>query len=144
MCNWGICYGKMEMLAERSVPCKQEFLVEGNLFPNEEWFHSSSPVPAPQLAVVSVDIATSSEANCINQGSVLILSLLLIFCIETVWLCQQHNVKDKASKSQNHSMASVGRDPKDHPVPTPDQAAQSPIQPGLESLQRRSIHSFSG
>lgn len=34
------------MLAEMSVPCKQEFLVEGNLFPNEDQFHSSSPVPA--------------------------------------------------------------------------------------------------
>ena len=51
----------------------------------------------------------------------------------------------------------VGKDFKDHPVPTPshgqggqplhqalDQTAQSPIQPGLEHFQGWGIHSFSG
>ena len=55
-------------------------------------------------------------------------------------------------------MALVGRDLKDHQVPTPhyrrqgcqsphfilDQAAQGPIQPGFEHLQGQSIHSLSG
>jgi len=48
-------------------------------------------------------------------------------------------------------MAWVGRELKDHPVPTslqwalpPDPAAQGPIQPGLECLQRWDIHNFTG
>jgi len=50
-------------------------------------------------------------------------------------------------------MAQVGRNLKDHLVPpllpwagTPplDQAAESPIHPGLEHLQGWGIHSFSG
>jgi len=54
-------------------------------------------------------------------------------------------------------MAWVGRDLKDHEAPTPchrqglqppylmlDQAAQGPIQPGLEHLQGWGIHSLSG
>jgi len=54
-------------------------------------------------------------------------------------------------------MAWVGRDLKDHEAPTPccrqghqppyliqGQAAQGPIQPGLEHLQGWSIHSLSG
>ena len=54
-------------------------------------------------------------------------------------------------------MARVGRDLKDHEAPTPrhrqghqpphlilDQAAQGPIQPGLEHPQGRGIHSLSG
>jgi len=50
-------------------------------------------------------------------------------------------------------MAWVGRDLKDHPVPTPccgqgcqspDQAAQGPIQPGPECLQGWGIHSLLG
>jgi len=50
-------------------------------------------------------------------------------------------------------MAWVGRHLKDYPVPThflgqgwppPSQAAQDPIQPGLECLQGWDIHSFSG
>ena len=53
-------------------------------------------------------------------------------------------------------MARVGRDLKDHESPTPchtqghqphlmpAQAAQGPIQPGLEHLQGRGIHSLSG
>jgi len=53
-------------------------------------------------------------------------------------------------------MAWVGRDLKDHEAPTPccsqghqppylilDQAAQGPIQPGLEHLQGWSIHNLS-
>jgi len=50
-------------------------------------------------------------------------------------------------------MTWVGRDLKDHPVPTPchgqeyhplDQVAEGPIQPGLEHFQGWGIHSFSG
>ena len=54
-------------------------------------------------------------------------------------------------------MAWAGRDPKDPRVPIPchrqgrqpphlilDQAAQGPIQPGLEHLQGWGIHNFSG
>jgi len=54
-------------------------------------------------------------------------------------------------------MAWVGRDLKDHQAPTPchmqgcrpsyltlDQAAQGPIQPGLECLQGWGIHGLSG
>jgi len=50
-------------------------------------------------------------------------------------------------------MVRVGRDLKDHPVPTPchekgylplDQVAQSSIQPGLEHFQGGGIHNFSG
>jgi len=50
-------------------------------------------------------------------------------------------------------MVRVGRDLKDHLVPTPcheqghlplDQVAQSSIQPGLEHFQGGDIHSFSG
>jgi len=50
-------------------------------------------------------------------------------------------------------MAQVGRDLKDRPVPNPllltgcpppDQAAQGPIQPGLELLQGWGIHNFFG
>ena len=50
-------------------------------------------------------------------------------------------------------MAWVARDLKDHPVPCPyhgqgchppDQAAQSPIQPGLEYFQGRGTHNLSG
>ena len=54
-------------------------------------------------------------------------------------------------------MAWVGRDPKDHQVPTPchrqghqppdlvlDQAAQGLIQPGFKHLQGQSIHNPSG
>ena len=54
-------------------------------------------------------------------------------------------------------MARVGRDLKDHEAPTPhhrqghqpphlipDQVAQGSIQPGLEHLQGRGIHSLSG
>ena len=60
--------------------------------------------------------------------------------------------------SQNHRMARVGRDLKDHPPsslqphchrqgPQPphlilDQAAQDPIQPGPEHLQGRGIHNL--
>jgi len=56
-------------------------------------------------------------------------------------------------EEKNHRMAWVGRDPKDYPVPTccrqschppSDQAAQGPIQPGLEHIQGWSIHSFFG
>jgi len=40
-------------------------------------------------------------------------------------------------------MAWAGRDPKDHPPDLVlDQAAQGPIQPGLEHLQGRSIHTL--
>jgi len=50
-------------------------------------------------------------------------------------------------------MVWVGRDLKDHLVPPPrhgqghlplEQAAQSPIQPGLEHCQEGGSHSFSG
>jgi len=43
-------------------------------------------------------------------------------------------------------MVWVGRDFKDHLIPTPplDQAAQSRIQPGLEHCQGGGSHSFSG
>jgi len=54
-------------------------------------------------------------------------------------------------------MASIGRDLKDHQGPTPllqagpptsifntNQAAQGPIQPGLENFQGWGIHSLSG
>ena len=53
----------------------------------------------------------------------------------------------------NHRMVWVGRDLKDHLVPTPlpgqghpplDQGAQSHIQPGLGHFQGGGIHSFSG
>ena len=57
----------------------------------------------------------------------------------------------------NHRMAWVGRDLKNHQAPTPcrrqshqppglvpEQAAQGSIQPGLEHLQGRSIHSSLG
>jgi len=61
-------------------------------------------------------------------------------------------------ESLNYRMALVGRDLKDHQVPTPhyrrqgcqsphfilDQAAQGPILPGFEHLQGQSIHSLSG
>ena len=60
----------------------------------------------------------------------------------------------RITESQN---AWVGRDLKDHKVPNPHhrqghqtphlilgQAAQGPIQPGLEHLQRRGIHNLSG
>ena len=59
--------------------------------------------------------------------------------------------------TQNHRMAWVGRDLKDHeseglpsarqglqPPHLLDQVAQGPIQPGLEHLQGRSIHNLSG
>ena len=59
--------------------------------------------------------------------------------------------------SQNHRMAWVGRDLKDHETSNPhhrqghqplhlilDQAAQGSIQPGLEHLQGWGIHSLSG
>jgi len=58
---------------------------------------------------------------------------------------------------KNHRMAWVGSDLKDHQAPIPchrqghqpphiilDQAAQGPIQPGLEYLQGRGIHNLSG
>jgi len=53
----------------------------------------------------------------------------------------------------NHKMVWVGRDLRDHVVPTHcygqghlplDQVAQSPIQPGLEHLQGGDVHNFSG
>jgi len=60
-------------------------------------------------------------------------------------------------ESQNHRLAWVGRDPKDHPVPNLghrqgqqppylvlDEAAQGPIQPGLEHPQGWGIHIVSG
>jgi len=56
---------------------------------------------------------------------------------------------------QNHRMAQVGRDLKDNQAPTPcqrqghqpshlilDQAAQGPIQPGLEHFQGQGIHNL--
>ncbi|XP_048803588.1 uncharacterized protein LOC125694433 [Lagopus muta] len=57
--------------------------------------------------------------------------------------------------SQNHRITRVGRDPKDHVVPTPlpgratkhphsDQVAQDPVQPGLEHVQGRGIHNLPG
>ena len=55
--------------------------------------------------------------------------------------------------SQNHRMALVGGDLKDHPVPTPShgqgcqppgQAAQDPIQPGLECLLVSSLQVLEG
>lgn len=76
----------------------RNFRGRGNLFLNAVWVQSRSPTPAPHSAVVTGDIAKGYEANCINQGSVLILSPLLVFCIRRVWLCQQHNVKVEASK----------------------------------------------
>jgi len=60
-------------------------------------------------------------------------------------------------ESQNHRMAWLGRDLKDHEAPSLchrqghqppnlvlEQAAQGPIQPGLEHLQWRGIHDLSG
>jgi len=57
---------------------------------------------------------------------------------------KRHSIM-KNPASQNHGMAWVGRDPKDDESPIPchrqghqpplDQAAQGPIQPGLEHLQ---------
>ena len=57
--------------------------------------------------------------------------------------------------TQNHRMAQVGRDLKDHESPTPrhrqghqpshlilDQTARDPIQPGLEHLQGWGIHNL--
>ena len=62
----------------------------------------------------------------------------------------------KSINSKNHRMAWVGRDLKDHLVPTSchreccqllnwalDQVAQCTIQPSLEHLQEQYIHSFS-
>lgn len=56
-------------------------------------------------------------------------------------------------KSWNHRMVSVGRDLKNHHVPTPcygqedtlslDEVAQSFIHPDLEHFQRCDIHNFS-
>jgi len=55
--------------------------------------------------------------------------------------------------SQNHGTSLVGRDLKDHQIPNCmpwadclpwDQAAQHPIQPGLEQLQGWGIHSSLG
>lgn len=76
----------------------RSFRGRGNLFLNAVWLQNCSPVPAPHLAVVAKDIVKGNEANCISQGSVLILSPLLVFCIRRTWLCQQHSIKDKASK----------------------------------------------
>ena len=54
---------------------------------------------------------------------------------------------------QNNRTTYVGSDLKGHPVPTPchgqgcyppDQAAQGPIQPGLEHVQRWDMPSFAG
>lgn len=52
----------------------------------------------------------------------------------------------------SHRMSWVGRDPKAQPIPTPccgqchpaAQAAQGPIEPGIECLQGRGTHSFYG
>ena len=76
----------------------RNFRGSGNLFLNAVCLRSHSPIPASHLALVTGDTVKGSEANCINQGSVLILSPMLVFCIKRVWLCQQHNVKDKTSK----------------------------------------------
>jgi len=60
---------------------------------------------------------------------------------------------DMVPRTQNQRMSKVGRDLKYHPAPTPchrqgcyppAQAAQGPIQAGLDCLQGCSIHSFSG
>jgi len=55
------------------------------------------------------------------------------------------------TESQNHRMVGVGRDLCGSSSPTPllkqghlQQAAQDPVQVGLEYLQRRRIHNFSG
>ena len=63
--------------------------------------------------------------------------------------------KRKLALSQNQRMAQVGRDLKDHqastlplqaglPASTFNTRPGCPIQPGLEHLQGRGIHSFSG
>lgn len=98
MCYWGICYGRMEMITERFERRSRNFRGRGNLFLNAVWLQSCSPTPAPHLAIVTGNTVKGNEANCINQGSVLILSPLLVFCIRRAWLCQQHNIKDEASK----------------------------------------------
>lgn len=61
------------------------------------WVQRCSPEPAP--AFVTADTVKGKETKCINQGSVLILSFLMVFSCSRVWLCHQHNFKDKASKT---------------------------------------------
>jgi len=75
-----------------------------------------------------------------------------------VLLQRSYNISPEGwTLSWNHRIALVGRDLKDHQASTPchrqshqpphlilGQAAQGPIQPGLEHLQERGIHSLSG
>ena len=89
--------------------------------------------------------------------------LLSTLSISHTYLCKCHSEfpifssNPIAEIAQNHRMAWVGRDLKDHQAPTPHhrqgrqppylilvQAAQGPIQPGLEHLQGWGIHNLSG
>lgn len=83
----------------------RNFRERGNVFLNEGWLQSCSPAPTPHLASVMGDVVKGSEAKCINQGSVLILSPLLVVCIRRLWLCQQHNVRTRLPKFASHSNA---------------------------------------
>lgn len=75
---------------------RRNFRGRENVFLNAVWVQSCSTKPAP--AFVAGDTVKGKEAKCINQGSVLILLFLMVSCFRRVWLCHQHNAKDKASK----------------------------------------------
>jgi len=82
----------------------------------------------------------------------------LLFCITlvSIWSVSLTRKDFIPFSWKTRTMAWVGRDPKDQQAPTPchiqghqppyltlEQAAQGPVQPGLEHLQGWSIHSLS-
>ncbi|XP_048819769.1 uncharacterized protein LOC125701581 [Lagopus muta] len=79
----------------------------------------------------------------------------VVHLLQKMQLHENTKKKVATTESQNHRITRVGRDPKDHVVPTPlpsratkhthsDQVAQDPVQPGLKHVQGRGIHNLPG
>jgi len=91
------------------------------------------------FATVQSPTKTNKQKVC-RAGVVRSKQLMKLCCLRTVL-----SLEDTIRRSENDRTVWVGRDLNTHPIPIPGhgqgcsppaQAAQSPIQPGLEHLQR--------
>ena len=78
------------------------FRGRGNLFLNAVCVQSHCPTPSPHSAVVTGDIVKGNEANCFNQGSVLILSPCWSFAFGECDFASSTFLRTKPPKSASH------------------------------------------
>ena len=110
-----------------------------------------------ELLLTSSNVISAAQGikgeNTPSEDQRIKLELRFLFfcghCHESSNRTQRKRYNNRITELQNHGMVQVGRDLKAHPTPCHGQgchpaaqAAQGPIQPGLEHLQGWGTHSF--